>query len=262
MNRNEKIIILLFSIFLFAEFFLLIDLPFFWDAISKSQRADWIYTTNFSSLIVPTVINSGHPPLWITSIAVFWAIFGKLLWPARLLLLLVNLGVFYQLLVLARTHFIETVSIFLVLLVFIEPTLIAHTTMLNNDMMLLFFTLLGINSLFTNRYWFYTIALVGLLMTNLRGIYCFIALSGIHLWLNKASLLVFERKMLRAYLIGILTFIAFAFYQYSQIGWFIITENEGFSKHREVTEVTRVLKNIAAFIKNLLEFGRLIIWIP
>ena len=262
MKRNEKIIILLFSIFLFVEFFLLIDLPFFWDAISKSQRADWIYSSNFSSLIVPTAMNSGHPPLWITSIAVFWVLFGKLLWPARLLLLLINFGVFYQLLVLARTHFTKAASIFLVLLVFIEPTLIASTTMLNNDMMLLFFTLLGINALFKNRSWLYTIAVVGLLMTNLRGIYCFIALSGIHLWLNKAGLLVFERKMLRAYIIGILVFIAFAFYQNSQIGWFIITENEGFSKHRELTGLARALKNTAAFIKNLLEFGRLIIWIP
>ena len=262
MNRNEKIIILLFSIDLFVSFFLLIDLPFFWDAISKSQRADWIYSTNFSSLIVPTAINSGHPPLWTTSIAIFWTLFGKLLWPARLLLLLVNFGVFYQLLILARTHFTETASIFLILLVFIEPSLIANTTMLNNDMMLLFFTLLGINALFNNRYWFYTIALVGLLMTNLRGIYCFIALSGIHLWLIKAELLVFEKKMLRAYSIGILIFIAFAFYQNAQIGWFIITENEGFSKHRELTGINRIFRNTAVFIKNILEFGRLVVWIP
>jgi len=262
MNKQEKIIILLFSIFLLVEFFLFQDLPFFWDAVSKSQRAGWILTNNFSSLIIPTELNSGHPPLWITSIALFWSVFGKTIWSARMLLMLVNFGVFYQILVLAKNTFRKDISIYLVLLILIEPTLIAQTTSLNNDMLLLFFTLLGVNSLFKNRDWLYAIALVGLLLTNLRGIYISIALILIHIWLCKAELLAYNKKMIKAYVIGFASFFGFMFYQYSELGWFLITKNESYSEHRKLTGISRILKNSAAYIKNLLDFGRLVVWIP
>lgn len=262
MNKQEKIIILLFSVFLLIEFFLFQDLPFFWDAVSKSERAGWIFSNHFSTLIVPTELNSGHPPLWITSVALFWSVFGKTIWSARMLLMLVNFGVFYQILVLAKNTFRKNISIYLVLLLMLEPTLIAQSTSLNNDMLLLFFTLLGINSLFKNRDWFYTIALVGLLLSNLRGIYISIALILIHIWLCKAELLAYNKKMIKAYVIGFVSFFGFMFYQYSELGWFLITKNEGFSEHRKVSDLSRILKNSAAYIKNLLDFGRLVIWIP
>jgi 4-amino-4-deoxy-L-arabinose transferase-like glycosyltransferase len=262
MNKQEKIIILLFSIFLLVDFFIFQDLPFFGDAVSKSQRADWIFSNHFSTLIIPTELNSGHPPLWITSIALFWSVFGKTIWSARMLLMLVNFGVFYQILVLAKNAFRKDVSIYLVLLILIEPTLIAQTTSLNNDMLLLFFTLLGINSLFKNRDWLYTIALVGLLLTNLRGIYTSIALILIHIWLCKTELLTYNKKMIKAYVIGFTSFFGFMFYQYSELGWFLITKNEGFSEHRKLSGLSRILKNSAAYIKNLLDFGRLVVWIP
>ena len=262
MRKQEKIILLLFSIFLLVEFFLFQNLPFFWDAISKATRADWILSHQFSSLIVPTELNSGHPPLWITSIAIFWTIFGKTIWSARLLLLLVNLGVFYQIFLLAKKSFKENISIYFVLLVLIEPTLIAQTTILNNDMLLLFFVLLGINSLFNNKYWLYTFALVGVLFTNLRGIYMVMALSIIHISLCKFSLLDFNKKMVRAYVIAIPLFITFLYYQYLELGWYLITKNKNYSSHREVAGIGVFAKNSAAFFKNLLEYGRFVIWIP
>jgi len=262
MNKQEKIILLLFSIFLLVEFLLFNDLPFFWDAISKANRADWVLTHQFSSLIVPTEINSGHPPLWITSIAIFWAIFGKTIWSARLLLLLVNLGVFYQIFLLAKKSFKENISIYFVLLILIEPTLIAQTTSLNNDMLLLFFVLLGINSLFDNKQWLYTIAISGMLLTNLRGIYTSLALIIIHIWLVKSHLLDYNKKMLKAYFIGFGGFVAFLFYQYTELGWYLVTKNKNYSSHREVAGIMLFAKNSAAFLKNLLEYGRLVIWIP
>jgi len=262
MLKQEKIILLIVSFFLIVEFFLSFDLPFFWDAVTKSSRADWIYSNNFSTLLVPTNLNSGHPPLWIASIALFWTIFGKAIWSARLLLLIVNIGVFYQLLVFARKNFQNSISLFLVFLVFIEPTLVAQTTNLNNDMLLLFFTLLGLNSLFSNGYWLYAIALTGLLLTNLRGIYCLLALAIIHIWFCRVQLLAYNKKMLRAYIIAIAIFIGFLFYQYSQLGWILISESNNYKKHREVAGILRIGKNAAAFIKNLLDFGRFAIWIP
>ena len=262
MNRTGKVVLSITAFALVLEFILLKELPFFWDGISKAYRADWIYTHHFSSLIVPTEFNSGHPPLWITLIALFWTLFGKTVWAARLLLLLINLGTFYQLFLLCKKSFVPGVSLLFFLLVAIDPTLIAQTTILNNDMLLLFFVLLGLNSLLIHKWGWYTLAIIGLLLTNLRGIYCVISFGAIHfLWVRYAEL-AYDRKMLRAYFTGSVVFIGFLFVQYSELGWILISKNENYAAHREIVGFARVAKNAAAYVKNLLDFGRVFLWIP
>jgi hypothetical protein len=262
MKRPEKIVLSLTALALLLEFLLLKDLPFFWDGVSKAYRAHWIYTHDFSSLIVPTQFNSGHPPLWITAIALFWTLFGKTLWAARLLLLLVNLGAFYQLFLLCRKSFVPGVSILFFLFVALDPTLIAQTTILNNDMLLLFFILLGLNSLLVGKWGWYTIALSGLLLTNLRGIYCTVAFALIHLLLVRYAALAFDKKMLRAYGVGLLLFAGFLWAQYSELGWVLISKNKNYAPHREAAGFARIAKNAAAYVKNILDFGRVFMWIP
>lgn len=76
-KANYKQILFFLVSLLILEFLILKDSPFFWDAISKSTRANWIYNNNFSQLIVPTDINSGHPPLWVFFISIFLVNFSK-----------------------------------------------------------------------------------------------------------------------------------------------------------------------------------------
>lgn len=243
-------------------FFLLLDIPAFWDARSKFGRANWLYENDFSSLVVPTEYNSGHPPLWIWCIAIFWKIFGKAIWSARLLLLFVNIGVFYQLFQLGKKVLAPYVPFWAILLVCIEPTLIGQTTILNNDMLLLFFTLLGVNCLLKNYWILYAIALTGILFSNLRGMYVVITLVIVHIAYVRYSLIAIKKHMLWSYLISIGLLILFFFYQYRELGWIIITENEAYSGHRKSVGFAHILKNTAAFGKNLLDFGRVFIWVP
>ncbi|MEL6810799.1 MAG: hypothetical protein AAFP76_05645, partial [Bacteroidota bacterium] len=262
MNRTGKVAFYLIVVALILEFILLQDLPFFWDGVSKAYRAHWIYTHDFSSLIVPTEYNSGHPPLWITSIAVFWALFGKTVSSARLLLLLVNLGAFYQLYHLCRKSFAPGVSLLFFLLVAIDPTLMAQTTILNNDMLLLFFLLLALNSLWAHKWGWYNLAITGLLLTNLRGIYCTVALVLIHIAFVRFTAFEFRRKMLWAYGIGVGLFVGFLVAQYHELGWVLISKNENYAAHREAAGFGRIAKNAAAYIKNVLDFGRIFLWVP
>ena len=262
MTRTGKVVLSIAAFALLLEFFLVRDLPFFWDGISKAYRANWIYTNHFSSLIVPTEFNSGHPPLWISLIALFWTLFGKTVWAARLLLLIINLGAFYQLFLLCKKSFIPGISLIFFFLVAIDPTLIAQTTILNNDMLLLFFMLLGLNSLLSRKWGWYTLAIIGLLLTNLRGIYCVISLGAIHLLWVRYTDLSYDKKMLRAYIAGAVVFIGFLFVQYNELGWVLISKNENYAAHRETAGFARVAKNAAAYIKNLLDFGRVFLWIP
>lgn len=238
------------------------DLPAFWDAKSKFIRADWLYQHRFKDILVPTSLNSGHPPLWIIAIAGFWTVFGKALWSARLLLLIVNIGVGYQLIQWGQNMFVKTVPLVLILLLALEPTLVAQTTNLNNDMLLLFFILLGLNSLIKQRSLWYAVALSGMLLTNLRGIYCFLALAIIHLIIYRKQLLGHTQKMIKAYLLALSIFAAFLIYQYWDLGWIIVTPNTTYSEHREAAGLMRMIKNTAAFGKNMLEYGRLFVWLP
>ncbi|MEP0265654.1 hypothetical protein [Dokdonia sp.] len=262
MTLKEKIILSICFLFLILEFFFLTDIPAFWDATSKFLRAGWLYDHNFKQLVVPTEYNSGHPPLWISSIAIFWKVFGKAIWSARLLLLFVNMGAVYQLFLLFKKTRIPQVSILLFLVLCIEPTFIAQTTSLNNDILLLFFTLLGINSLLKNSWFLYAIALTGILFTNLRGIYIAIVLILTHIAYIKFGIQTLKRNMYYSYAIAIVAFLSFLLYQYQELGWVIITKNKSYSQHRESTSLINALKNSIAFAKNLLEYGRFVVWLP
>jgi hypothetical protein len=68
--------------------------------------------------------------------------------------------------------------------------------------------------------------------------------------------------MLRAYIAGSAVFIGFLFVQYNELGWILITKNENYAAHRETAGFARVAKNAAAYVKNLLDFGRVFLWIP
>ncbi len=230
--------------------------------MTKVGRANWIYENNFSSLIVPTEMNSGHPPLWITLLAGSWALFGKSLWVSRLLLLVVNWGVLYQLLLLCKKLFSDRVSIFWFFLICIEATILTQTTSLNNDMLLLFFVLLSCNAIISNKWILLTVALAGVLLTNLRGIYCTVGLGVIHIILYRCKFIIASRKMIWAYVLASLVFGAFVLYQYSEVGWAIVSQNEGYAKHRKTGSWLRVLHKSRAFLVHAFEYGRVFLWVP
>lgn len=247
---------------LIIEFLVLRDLPFFWDAISKSNRANWIYENNLKSFIVPTEINSGHPPLWIFSLALFWKILGKSILTARFLLLLVNIGVVYQILIFCKNNLIKTVPILASCIVFVDPTFVAQTTSLNNDMLLLFFTLLALNVLMgDSKQWLFSIAITGLLLSNLRGIYITVAIFFIHIIYINFHFIKKNKKLFLGYLIGIAVFAFFCFFQYKTLGWFIVTENKSYGAHRQPVGGKMFLINLVVYLKCFLEYGRFIILI-
>ena len=256
---NFKLVLFFLVCVLVVEFLLLKSTPFFWDAISKSYRADWIYRNGLTEFIVPTDFNSGHPSLWISLLAGFWTVFSKTIWSSRLLLLFVNIGVVWQIVLLCKNNFLTTISAFAVLVVCLEPTFIAQTTSLNNDMLLLFFTLLGLNALIKSKSLIFVLALTGLLFTNLRGIYIVTALFVIHFIYFKLKLIENKRSLFLGYVLAFLGFGVFCYFQNEKLGWFIITQNENFNSHRQSVGFKQVFINIIVYAKSFLEYGRFII---
>lgn len=255
-KTSYNYIFLVVVILLVLEYFLTLHLPFFWDGLTKSIRANWIYENNFKSLIVPNEINSGHPPLWIFLLSFFWKIFDQTLAVSRLLLLIINIGVAFQIINLFKFVKVRGTSILFVFIVFLEPTLIAQTTSLNNDMLLLFFCLLSLNSIIKNNYVLLTIGLSGLLLTNLRGIYMYLGFVVTHFLFIRYKFMIFKRSMLFSYGLSIILLGMFCFYQYQNLGWFILKDFE----HREVSVNTLTfIKNIFAYFKSFVDYGRVVL---
>lgn len=242
--------LLLIVLYLFT-----LDVPFFWDAYSKSIRATWFLENDFSQFVIPNEINAGHPPLWELNLAFIWKIFGRSLWSSRLLLLIFNLGVFWQLIRFLRDNKIPSLPIWALIIVLIEPTLLAQSTIINNDMMLLFFTLLGLNAIYRNEKLLFAVALTGVLFSNLRGSSVFISLFIIDFIYSRFQLKKDNQKPLWiSYLPPILLFGGFLMYQYNLLGW--ILKKPGLS-HREMAGFGLMAKNAASIVKSVLETGRL-----
>ncbi len=236
-------------------YFLTMNIPFFWDAYSKSIRATWFLNNHFSQWILPTELNAGHPPLWELLLAFTWKLTEQTLAYSRLLLLVFNLAAFYQLIRFLRDHKSPGVPVWALIIVLIEPTLLAQTTILNNDMMLLFFTLLGLNSIYRNEKILYSIALTGVLFSNLRGTSVFASLFLIDFLFNWFQLKKDKQEFLWvSYILPTALFGLFIIYHQQLLGWAL--KNPGL-EHRELAGTTRILKNIASIGKSVLETGRI-----
>lgn len=236
------------------------DVPFFWDAILKSERATWFYEHNFSQWVVPTEINSGHPPLWTWLLAFSWKLFGKTLWVSRLLLLSLNIAVVFQLQKFIKTYGSNNIANSWYLLLLLEPTYLAQTTILNNDVLLLLMCLVAANSIFKNRI-IYSLALVGVLFCNTRGLLFF---TGFFIWDFVVRLMDFYYKQKRQWLVcsyvaPILVFTAFLTYQYMTLGWIVKTPTESLTTEIELSKGL-FFKNILNIIWVFLDYGRFVFW--
>ncbi|SNR32782.1 Dolichyl-phosphate-mannose-protein mannosyltransferase [Lutibacter agarilyticus] len=258
-NYKTLIIVILFFV---VEYIFLKDLPFFWDAVSKSMRAQWFYETNFSQLVLPVNLNSGHPPFWPVLIAVWWKSFGVTLAKSRVLLLIINILVGFQLIKLFKNTFPKKQNHLLVLIILLEPTLLAQTTIFNNDMILLLFTLMAYNIIVFSKEkkeLLLTFAFTGILFSNLRGMLLLFCLLVIQLIFIRYKLST-KKFNYKPYLISILFFSVFLIYQYSVLGWIIKTPSVNWSEQRNVADVYNILKNIASIGRNLLDYGRIVLF--
>lgn len=236
------------------------DTPFFWDALSKSKRATWFYEHDFSQFVVPDHINSGHPPLWTLSLALLWKFFGRNLLVTRLYLLILNIMVAFQLSCVIQKYAKSGIHILAYLVVFIDPTYIAQTTILNNDVLMLFFCLLAINQSEKNRV-LYGMALTGILFCNLRGMFFvtgFFLYEGYKIIENRKFQIKDVFNAFKVFVIPVLVFGLFLIYQYQTVGWVIRSPMTSFNSHRQIVGFQQLIKNGFAIVWNFMDYGRFV----
>lgn len=258
---NKQKLIALSIVFVIVEVLLFKDLPFFWDAASKAGRATWLLDNQFQQLVVPTEMNSGHPPLWPFLLAFSWKLFGKSILISRLLLAFINLGVFIQLIRLINYYLPTKLLILGFILLLLEPTLFAQTSSLNNDMLLLFFTLLAYNSIVVKQnYLLLTLALVGALYSNLRGIPIFISIFTIQFFILKTKTKKVNFKLLIPYIFSGLIFLTFLAYQFNTLGWVISTPSSNYVDQRMTLPIQGWLRNFVVIAFDFFLYGKFLLF--
>ena len=241
---------------------------FFWDTIQLgSSHANYFFTTNFSSILLPNEIDSGHIPAFGAYIAFLWEIFGRNLMISHLGMLPFAVGIVYQLNKLCRKFIDSKYSGIASLLILIDPTLLSQMTLVSPDVPLVFFFLLGINAVLNNKQWIIVFSIFFLFLTSMRGMMISVCLLLLDIYYNvllknnikRTFSLLLKRSLL--YLPALLIFIFFSSYHYIEKGWIGYHKDSPWADCFAPVDFKGFLFNIALLGWRILDFGRAGIWL-
>lgn len=252
---------------IFGGFFLLWNIiswrfPFFWDTILNSKIAEYYLVNGFGQLIPPESLDAGHPPFFSIYLGILWTIFGRSLAISHLAMLPFILGIVIQYANLARRFLPQRAVPIALLLLILEPTLLAQSAMISGDLVLHFGILLGLNAILEDKTWKLGIALLLMAMISLRGIMglgvIFVCDFGYHFLFQNKKL---PWKHLIAYFtVGFLA-LGWFWWHWSVQGWAVSPPPETYGTHREILGPKGILKNIAVAGWRFLDFGKVGLWI-
>ena len=277
MHRNSPFIV---KIILYLIFTLLVvgtmQFPFFWDTIQLgSEHAHFFYETNFRSIILPNVIDSGHIPILGIYLASIWTLFGKSLILSHLSMLPFVLGIVFQSIQLCRRLFSSEWYYAITILLLADATLLAQCSLISPDVILMFFFIMAINHWFSKKKLWYTIALAGMALASMRGMMCVAAMGftqavdyflrhkntgkGFAAYFKILSKLLSD--LLPAYLPAIFITGSFLVWHYVKTGWIGYHTSMPWYPLFEKVNFAGAIYNIGILGWRLIDFGRVFVWI-
>jgi hypothetical protein len=266
--KRQEILILISYLIVVSLYTLTLNNSFFWDTIQLgSKHANYYYTNNFTNILLPNSIDSGHIPTFGMYLALIWKIFGRNLMVSHLAMLPFVIGILWQLHTIVNKFIKKEYIGWALLLVLLDPTLLSQITLVSPDVPLVFFFLLGLNSLLDNKKKTLSLSIAFLFLTSIRGmmvslclliidIICNISFSnsikGIFLSLLKRSTIYFP---------ALFIFISFSTWHYLKKGWIGFHDNSPWAELFESVGFKGILYNIGILGWRIIDFGRIGIWI-
>ena len=255
-----------FFIFYLVLFWIVKDLPFFWDTVQlSSKQAHWFYENDFKYFFLPREIDSGHPPFFGFALAVLWKMLGKSLWVGHLAMLLFLWGIVIVVFQLGN-YFLGEKYAWIVLLVFVvDPFFAGQSILVSPDISVIFFWLLGILAIIKQKNVILLFAALGLAMISLRGmmlvvgLYLFCLTKYIFEDSNKLSLKVIFQKILPFIPSGLFGLIFLGLHYY-HTGWIGYHDQSPWASTFEKAEFPRMIYNIGIISWRVLDFGRVFVW--
>ena len=241
------------------------DLPLFWDNLLNGRLAIWYGIQGFSSLLPPESLDAGHPPffnLYLAGVA-RWILGDPGEWEIQALFRVWHWAMlpFLVLLVFQWSHLCQR---FLppswqwvgMMILVIQPTLLAQSSMVSPDITLVAFFLLGLNGVLQRKQSWISFGTLCMVMVSFRGILLVPSLYLVSFVLDKgwgnwkASL----RKVL-PFLPAALGTLFWLGYHWQVQGWLLSPPADTYGGHRELLGLRGIARNVAILGWRLLDYG-------
>ncbi|MDY8133989.1 hypothetical protein [Aquimarina sp. 2201CG5-10] len=260
----------LFLSYIVLSIFVLINSenPFFWDTVQLgSHHANHYFSSNFSKLLLPDHIDSGHIPAFGMYIALAWKLFGRSLIISHLAMLPIVFGILLQVFSLIQRFVPVKYLGIAFLLILIDPTLLSQVILVSPDIPLVFFFLLGVNAILDNKKIILMTAVVFLFLSSMRGMMVSVCLLILDLYLNasfyrnikKMMLMLLKRSLI--YLPAFFIFIFYSFLHYSEKGWIGFHADSPWAESFRQVGLKGFVFNVGVLGWRLLDFGRVVVWV-
>lgn len=263
LNKLSRIDLILFLISLLIVFNGL-DFPFYWDNVVQiSVPANFYYETNFNHFYVPDAIATGHQTFVGMLFAGVWKIFGRTLLVSHLLMLPFVFGFLFQLnkLLLNLDINQQITRIFILLFVIVDATILSQLSGLTFEVFHLFFLLMCINAILTDKKWLLMVSFVLLAQTSLRGTISAGGIMGFQFLYDYFNKTKFSYKNYFAYIPGLVSIVLFLVLFKVHKGWVIAnTVSDNWKESGEFASAKEIARNIGVFAWRLIDFGRLLIF--
>ncbi len=261
LRYRDKKYLLFFFLFFFLLVFFSTPVPFFWDMINYSAKAQYYFSSNFSDLIAPCGVDDGHPPLFPLYIALAWKISGKSLAVCHWAMLPVMLGIIWETNRLASRFLSRRLRVAALILVLADPVLLTQCVLFGQDLFIIYFFLLSLNSILYGKKKSFAVASSLLAMTSMRGI---MLMAPLILW-NFSEVFFIEKKKwglkdFLPFLPAALVVIAWGLFHYSRTGW-LYSDPEKARWLATAASPAKMVKNFVNIIWKILDFGRFTLWL-
>ncbi len=240
---------------------------FFYDTVQLgAMHGSFYFNANFTKLIPPLAFDSGHLPTFGLYLALVWKVFGKSLPVAHWAMLPFMIGSCWQTLLLVRRFLPHRLVLLAATVLLFDATYLAQCSLVSPDVVLVFFFLLGLNSIFSSNKFTLTLAAFGLFTISMRGIMgCF----GLFLFqnyfiyfYNKEAFKLFNFiKNGMCYVPGFTLFVGYNCVHYLATDWVFYHQNSQWAECFQKVGWSKMLYNFGISVWRCFDFGRILYYL-
>ena len=236
--------------------------PFFWDNVLNSRIAHWYLENGFGRLVPPENLDAGHPPFFSLYIAFAWSIFGKSLAVAHAAMLPFLLGTVWAWWRICKRVLPPAYAAWGMLLLIVEPTYLAQSSMVSPDVALVCGFLLGVVGVLEGKRGLLVGATLLMCAVTFRGI---LMVPGLFLlqwvWGNERWNVRRIFGLVPAYLPAAVFAGLWLGHHWQVQGWLFTPPPETYGGHREMLGFGGILRNAGIAGWRMLDYGRVFLWV-
>lgn len=256
--KGEQFVFLLLSIAIVG---LSADFGFFWDTINIARQADYFYEKGLTTFLVPTLIDTGHPPLFSWLLALTWQIGERSLLVSHFFMLPILWGIFWQFARLLDYFLSDNILKILGFLFLItEITFVGHSVLISPDLYIFLGFLMAANAILHRQGGLLAFGIFLQVSANLRGIpLSFALVLCAFLFYRKEKLTLNSCKWLFLSLfVSILTMLYYLWH-YQQTGWLFSTPSENWGSQRGTQTLSGIFFNVVILAFKMVEYGKFLL---